>query len=124
MVTKRGDGSRHRAAHNFRIVELCSSGIRARHQDPADPIPGSALEATLTGLVKARILMQKRRKNGAGCEVLDDSIGNRGSDPLSIGSPALAISRLAVFRLSDRRQKSPPWILHIIERASSYDRIF
>src|ERR1700678_2266643 len=71
MVGIGGDCSRQSATHDFRVVELAMAGIGPGHKNSACGILGAARESAVAFLKKSWILMQKRRKNRAGHEVLD-----------------------------------------------------
>src|SRR5579872_1541505 len=100
MVAEGGDRGRHRAAHNFREVQLVMPGIGPRHKTPGDGVSRAMAEAPFFRLEEARILMQQRRQHCSDYEVLDGPICCCGSKTLSVTLPTLTKCRFAVFRLA------------------------
>src|ERR1700733_416644 len=86
---------------DLRNIELMVPGIGAGDQDPADRVCGTMNKATLAQLEIARVLMKHGRKNGAGHEVLDGSVGGGRPKSFSITFRPLAVAGLTIFRLAD-----------------------
>ena len=68
--------------------------------------------------------MKHGRKNGAGHEVLDGSVGGGRPKSFSVTRRSLAVAGLTIFRLADTRQKAVPGNLHVVERGSHHHAEF
>ena len=72
-----GDCRGHAITEDFREVELSFSRVRARNQNPGAGVPGTVEEPSLSHLVEARVLVQRRGKNRAGHKVSYRIVGKR-----------------------------------------------
>src|SRR4029077_13795380 len=81
---------------------------------------GAMHKAALAQLEIARVFVKHGRKNGAGHEVLEGSVGRGRPKSFSVARRSLAVTGLTVFRLADTRLKAVPGNLHVIERGSRH----
>src|SRR5271169_523555 len=120
MVAVGGNGGRRSAAKNLGKVELLVPRIGASNDDTADGVSGTMPKSALALLKETRVLVEQRRENSLGHEVLDGAIGKGCPQTLSVALGALSVAGFAVFRLADAGQSGVPGDLDVVERAARH----